>query len=125
MSPEKLVEILGAGISRRRFLKGAGASAIGALAALAGWPLVAEAACPSGTTPYKCCCVCKYPPNIQNYSTSCPAGYPKIWCWTCNYAPEQRDYRCCEHHTSGYCVDTCGGVTKSTVWRLQTAPEPA
>ena len=130
MSTEKLVDALGRPITRRRFLKSLGTGTLGAIAALLGWPMVASAhpghTCPSDA-PYhtKCCCTCK--PGVSGLITSCTSSGTAGWCWTCYYSVDGRDYRCCEWKNTATwgCSRLCGGVTKSTYYRLGSAPEPA
>ncbi len=131
MSTEKLVETLGKHIGRRVFLKSLGASTFATLLALLGHPVTVSAShplpgdCQNGTSQYKCCHLCCTPGG------SCSGGCPTStahgqWCWSCYYAVDNRDYRCCEcKNPNSSCAQNCNGVYRSYYYRLGTAPEPA
>ncbi len=115
MSTEKLVKSLGKYMERRTFIKGLGVGAIAALSALLGMPKNVSA-----TVSYKCCNLC-YSPTSPCSSQSCPYA----WCWFCNYAPESRDYKCCECYNPGAtCNGSCAGVSRSYAYLWGTQPAP-
>lgn len=131
MSTEKLVESLAKRIDRRHFLRSVGMGTLGAIGALIGWPIGASAhTCPPGAPNHtKCCCLCKT--GAIGLITSCTVSGTAGWCWSCYWSPSEggdgRDYRCCEWKNTGTygCNDFCPGVTKSTYYRLGSAPEAA
>lgn len=130
MSTEKLVETLGKHIRRRAFLKSLGASTFATLLALLGHPPVSASHflpedCQNGTSQYKCCWLCCTPTGPC--SGGCPDQYTHgQWCWSCYFADDNHDYRCCEcKNPNTICAQNCSGVYKSYYYRLGSAPEPA
>jgi hypothetical protein len=99
---DKLVILLAEAIDRRSFLRRAGATALGVVAALLGVPMVALA-----YYPYGCCNLCQ--PRSQSCS-NCAC----TWCWTCIYGSHQM--QCCEcHRDPDYCGSGCSNVICSYV----------
>lgn len=112
MSTEKFVEILGEQISRRKFLTKVGVGTLGALAALLGTALPAEA-----VVWWKCCGLCL--PN----SGSC-SGCACTWCWQCGPYTDGKCYLCCEcHSTTSYCGSGCSNVYCSFGRQLSNCPQ--
>lgn len=106
MTLEQVVERVGKGVSRRRFLAKAGSVFLGATAAILGMPLAAQ-----GLVCSYCCCVC-YSPGGACCSGQC------VWSWTCCYV-DGRKFRCSEYYcTGGACNGNCTNVTCSTVTHI-------
>lgn len=115
---DDLVRQIAQQLDRRSFLRKAAATSAGILLGLFG--LAGPAA---AFVSYKCCNLCYSP--VGTCSGSCASN--NMWCWGCYYAPEDRDYLCCEKFDN---ITNCNNknwcdphVLYSCYLRLGSAPE--
>lgn len=117
MSSDRMIEILGKTLERRRFLRNLGAGGLAAVLTTLGLSRPVQA----NGVHVACCHLC-YSPGGDCSNTGCE------WCWTCCLTATNTKYRCCEKFEipeqtcDGSTLDNCVYVGCSTVTNLGGCP---